>query len=66
MRVPTGLNDLARDLTQNHIAPDANGDIVVPDAPGLGIEINPEALTRYRVDVEIRVGGRTIFASPAP
>jgi L-alanine-DL-glutamate epimerase-like enolase superfamily enzyme len=62
---PTGLQQLARDLTQNHILPDANGDIVVPDAPGLGIEINPEALTRYRVDVEIKAGGRTLFLTPS-
>ena len=62
---PTGLKQLARDLTQNHILPDANGEIAVPDAPGLGIEINPEALTRYRVDVEIKAGGRTLFSTPS-
>ena len=63
---PTGLKDLAVDLTRSHIAPDGNGEIHVPDAPGLGIDVDPAALTRYKVDVEIRVGGRTIFASPAP
>jgi L-alanine-DL-glutamate epimerase-like enolase superfamily enzyme len=56
---------LARDMTLNHITPDANGEIVIPDAPGLGIEINPKALARYKVDVEIRVGGRTIFSTPS-
>jgi L-alanine-DL-glutamate epimerase-like enolase superfamily enzyme len=61
---PTGLQQLARDLTLNHIVPDANGEIVLPDGPGLGIEINPEALTRYKVDVEIKVQGRTIFSTP--
>ena len=40
-------------------------EIVLPDAPGLGIEINPEALTRYKVDVEIKVGGKTIFSTPS-
>jgi len=58
---PTTLQPLARDLTANHIGPDAEGLIHVPDAPGLGIEIASEALERYRVPVEIRVGGRTIF-----
>jgi L-alanine-DL-glutamate epimerase-like enolase superfamily enzyme len=62
---PTGLQQLARDLTQNHILPDANGEIVPPDGPGLGIEINPAALTRYRVDVEIKAGGRTLFSTPS-
>lgn len=62
---PTGLQQLARDLTKNHITPNANGEIVLPDAPGLGIEVNPAALTQYKVDVEIRVGGKTIFSTPS-
>jgi L-alanine-DL-glutamate epimerase-like enolase superfamily enzyme len=62
---PTGLQPLAVDLTTTRIAPDANGEIHVPDAPGLGVEVNPEALERYRVDVEIRVNGRTVFEPPA-
>jgi L-alanine-DL-glutamate epimerase-like enolase superfamily enzyme len=61
---PTGLQQLARDMTRNHIVPDANGEIVLPDAPGLGIDINPEALTRYKVDVEIKVNGATVFSTP--
>lgn len=63
---PTGLQQLAVDLTLDHIAPDANGEIHVPDAPGLGIAVNPEALVRYRVDVEIRVGGKPVFVTPKP
>ena len=42
-----------------------NGEIVMPDAPGLGIEINPNTLARYKVDVEIKVNGRTIFSTPS-
>lgn len=62
---PTTLQQLARDLTANHIEPDQNGEITAPEAPGLGMEINTAALTQYAVDVEIRVGGRTIFSTPA-
>jgi L-alanine-DL-glutamate epimerase-like enolase superfamily enzyme len=62
---PTELQPLARELTLNHILPDANGEIVIPDAAGLGIEINPEALARYKVDVEIKVKGKTIFSTPS-
>jgi L-alanine-DL-glutamate epimerase-like enolase superfamily enzyme len=62
---PTNLQPLARDLTLNHIAPDANGEIIVPDAPGLGLEIDPEAVARYKVDVEIKVKGKTIFSAPS-
>jgi len=61
---PTTLKQLAVDMTHNHIVPDANGLIHVPDAPGLGIDVNPEALRQYAVDVEIRVGGKTVFATP--
>jgi L-alanine-DL-glutamate epimerase-like enolase superfamily enzyme len=62
---PTTLKQLAIDLTSNHIVPDANGEINVPDAPGLGIAINPAALQQYKVDVEIRIGGKPIFTTPA-
>ena len=62
---PTNLQPLARDLTLNHIEPDANGEIALPDTPGLGIEIDPDAVTRYKVDVEIRVKGKTIFSTPS-
>ena len=62
---PTTLKQLAVDLTRNHIVPDANGLIHVPDAPGLGIKINPAALTQYKVDVEIKVNGRQIFTTPS-
>lgn len=60
---PTTLKQLAVDMTLNHIKPDANGEIIIPDAPGFGIEINPDALRQYAVDVEIKVGGRQVFAS---
>jgi L-alanine-DL-glutamate epimerase-like enolase superfamily enzyme len=62
---PTTLQQLARDITLNHITPNANGEIIIPDAPGLGIEINPKALTQYAVDIEIKVGGKTVFSTPA-
>jgi hypothetical protein len=39
--------------------------IAIPEAPGLGIEINPEALARYQVDIEIKVKGKTIFSTPS-
>ncbi|MDW6023563.1 mandelate racemase/muconate lactonizing enzyme family protein [Mesorhizobium sp. BAC0120] len=63
---PTGLQQLAVDLTLDHIVPDENGEINAPDAPGLGIEVDPAALAKYRVDVEITIGGRTVFATPTP
>lgn len=61
---PVALQPLAVELTANHILRDADGEIAAPEAPGLGIEINPAALEAYRVEVEIAVGGRTVFRSP--
>ena len=47
------------------LSPGADGLVRLPDGPGLGMEIDPQAVRRYQVDVEIRVGGRTVHASPA-
>ena len=58
---PVTLQPVAYELTLNHIERDADGRITVPDAPGLGIEINPQALEKYRVDVELEANGVTLF-----
>jgi L-alanine-DL-glutamate epimerase-like enolase superfamily enzyme len=63
---PTGLQPLARDLTLTRIDPGPDGLIRLPDAPGLGVEVNPRALRDYAVEVEIKVGGRVLFASGKP
>ncbi len=60
---PVAPKQLAVDLTTNHIEPNAEGEIVVPDAPGLGVEISDAALRQYRVDVEITVDGQVLFKS---
>ena len=59
------LKALAIDLTVNHLTPDAAGEITAPDAPGLGITINAQAVQQYRVEVDIRVNGKTLYLSPA-
>lgn len=41
---------LRRELTDIHFAIDADGDVRIPDAPGLGIEIDMETVNRYRVE----------------
>jgi len=62
---PVEPKSLALDITQNHIQRDANGQVHVPAAPGLGMEINFAALQPYLVDVEIRVQGKTLYKTPA-
>lgn len=63
---PTGLSPLARDLTRTRIDPGPDGLLRLPDGPGLGVEVDPQTLRDYAVDVEIRVAGRTLFAPPRP
>lgn len=52
-------------ITSNCIIPDGEGLIRVPEAPGLGMTIDATALKPYLRDVEIKVGGRTLYRTPA-
>ena len=61
---PFAPKPLAWDLSANHILPDDAGEISLPDAVGLGIEIDKAALQKYLVPVEIAVKGRTLYSSP--
>jgi len=62
---PVEPKPLALELTANHLERDANGEIVAPEAPGLGIEIDADAVRRYLVDAEIRVGGQVLYRTPS-
>lgn len=62
---PVEPKSLALDITQNHIERDANGQVHVPTAPGLGMTVNTAGLHPYLVDVEIRVQGKTLYKTPA-
>lgn len=63
---PTEPSSLAQELTQSKLLPDAAGRIGLPEKPGLGIAPDEQAIKKYLVEVEMRVGGRTIFQSLAP
>lgn len=62
---PAQPSQLARDLTANHLEPDANGQIKAPEAPGLGVDINLAKLAPYLVETEITVNGNTLYRTPA-
>jgi len=62
---PAEPKPLALAITRNHLLPDANGQLRLPDAPGLGMEVNLSALTPYLVDTEIRVRGKTLYRTPS-
>jgi L-alanine-DL-glutamate epimerase-like enolase superfamily enzyme len=64
---PFAPRALARDLTANHIMPDEDGMIRLPEGPGLAMTVNTGALRPYLQEVEIAVAGRTLFrSSPLP
>ena len=63
---PAAPSSLGCELTQMKLLPDADGRIHLPDAPGLGIVPDPEAIKKYLVDVEIKVAGRSIYRSGLP
>ena len=62
---PFAPRALAWDLSVNHILPDSAGEIALPEAPGLGIEIDKAKLQSYLVPVTIEVKSRELYRSPA-
>lgn len=61
---PVEPKQLALDITADRILPDAKGQILVPDSPGLGAKVSLENLRRYIVDTEIRIGGKLVYQTP--
>lgn len=61
---PTELKRLAFELTREHLTLDPNGQVSVPERPGLGLKPDLGALRPYLVETEITVGGRLIYRTP--
>jgi L-alanine-DL-glutamate epimerase-like enolase superfamily enzyme len=61
---PVEARALARAITREHLVPDAEGLLRLPDAPGLGVTVDREAIRPYLQEVEITVGGRTLYRTP--
>jgi L-alanine-DL-glutamate epimerase-like enolase superfamily enzyme len=62
---PALPKSLSLEMTDNHLVPDANGEIAAPDAQGLGIAVSAAGARKYLQDVDIRVNGRQLFATAA-
>jgi L-alanine-DL-glutamate epimerase-like enolase superfamily enzyme len=62
---PVEPQALAVELTREHLVPDENGEIRLPDRPGLGISPDPIAVRKYLVETEIRVGGKVLYQTPS-
>ena len=61
---PVAPKALAWEITSDHLTLDAEGLVHASDKPGLGMTIDLDAAARYLVDVEIRVGGNTLYETP--
>ena len=62
---PAAPKPVATAFVQKPIARDVGGDLRAPDEPGLGIEIDKAGLAKYLLDVEIKVGGKVLYRTPA-
>jgi L-alanine-DL-glutamate epimerase-like enolase superfamily enzyme len=61
---PVEAKPLATKLTRNHIGRDSEGLVTAPEAPGLGMDLDLEAMRQYVVPVEITVAGRLLYRTP--
>jgi len=61
---PVEAKPLAREITQSLIERDDDGLVSAPDAPGLGMEIDTDALARYLLQVEITIDGEQSYITP--
>jgi L-alanine-DL-glutamate epimerase-like enolase superfamily enzyme len=62
---PVKPQPMAWDVCANHLTPDANGEVHVPDTPGLGINVDIAGMKKYLVDAEISVKGRVLYRTPS-
>ena len=62
---PANPSALALAVVANPITRNLAGEVFAPDAPGLGVKVDTDALKPYLVDTEIKVGGKVIYATPS-
>lgn len=61
---PFTPKSVAWDMTETHLTPDGNGEVSVPEAPGLGITVDPKGMAKYLVDVEVSAKGKLLYRTP--
>jgi L-alanine-DL-glutamate epimerase-like enolase superfamily enzyme len=62
---PMDPSSLSWLICREHLEIDRNGEVKIPDAPGLGVSVNLDALRKYTVDLEIRTGQTTLYRTPS-
>jgi len=61
---PMEASALASSLTTAPMEVDGNGQVCVPDGPGLGLVPDPETLRHYLRRVEMSVDGQVLYSTP--
>lgn len=61
---PVEPKQLALDISSHPITLTEKGEVVTPEKPGLGVEVNTKALKQYLVDTEIYIRGERIYTTP--
>ncbi len=61
---PARPREVATAFVATQLERDGDGCLAAPDAPGLGIEIDPAGVRRFLVETEIVVGGRVLYRTP--
>lgn len=61
---PVEPKQLAVDITADQLAINAQGEVLVPDSPGLGLTVDTAKLKAYLVEIEITVNGVKLYQTP--
>jgi L-alanine-DL-glutamate epimerase-like enolase superfamily enzyme len=61
---PFSPKSVAWDMTTTHLVPNESGEVSLPSSPGLGIEMNLSAMTKYVINIEISVSGKMLYCTP--
>ena len=62
---PVQLKSLAWDITYDHIKLNSEGEVEIPDKPGLGMEVDVESIRPYLCDVTIDIDGKELYKTPS-
>jgi L-alanine-DL-glutamate epimerase-like enolase superfamily enzyme len=61
---PMEPKPLCQEITKDRIELDENGMIRAPEKPGIGVEINQDAIKKYLVTAKIEVGNQLLYQTP--
>ena len=62
---PAELSELGAAIAGRSISPDANGEIAIPDRPGIGVDVNTANLSTYQRPVQITIDNQILYQSPS-